>query len=149
VKLRAPTWAFFVPGAVAGAAMPSLGTMVRARWSVLLAGSPRLHAAFSFGGFAGAGAGLGLAFIALTITITFVLQRVREVTISRTDFIRQGIVAPFLPFLPVWVWILCRVWIGGFAQATGTFAPLPAAGMSLLTIVLVSWSMVAARRLDA
>jgi len=48
VKLRAPTWAFFVPGAVAGAAMPSLGTMVRARWSVLLAGSPRLHAAFSF-----------------------------------------------------------------------------------------------------
>jgi hypothetical protein len=28
--------------------MPSLGTMVRARWSVLLAGSPRLHAAFSF-----------------------------------------------------------------------------------------------------
>ena len=89
------------------------------------------------------------AFIALTITITFVLQRVREVTISRTDFIRQGIVAPFLPFLPVWVWILCRVWIGGFAQATGTFAPLPAAGMSLLTIVLVSWSMAAARRLDA
>ena len=28
--------------------MPSLGTLVRARWSVLLAGSPRLHAAFSF-----------------------------------------------------------------------------------------------------
>jgi MFS family permease len=48
VKLQAPTWAFFVSGAVAGAAMPSLGTMVRARWSVLLAGSPRLHAAFSF-----------------------------------------------------------------------------------------------------
>jgi predicted MFS family arabinose efflux permease len=48
VELRLPTWAFFVPGAVAGAAMPSLGTMVRARWSVLLAGSPRLHAAFSF-----------------------------------------------------------------------------------------------------
>ena len=37
-----------MPGAIAGAAMPSLGTMVRARWSVLLAGSPRLHAAFSF-----------------------------------------------------------------------------------------------------
>src|SRR5439155_26206685 len=41
-------WAFFVPGAVAGSAMPSLGAMVRARWSVLLTGSPRLHAAFSF-----------------------------------------------------------------------------------------------------
>jgi len=48
VQLRLPTWAFFVPGAIAGAAMPSLGTMVRARWSVLLAGSSRLHAAFSF-----------------------------------------------------------------------------------------------------
>jgi MFS family permease len=48
VELKLPTWAFFVPGAVAGAAMPSLGAMVRARWSVLLTGSPRLHAAFSF-----------------------------------------------------------------------------------------------------
>src|SRR5690349_14716818 len=48
VELRLPTWAFFVPGAVAGSAMPSLGAMVRARWSVLLRGSPRLHAAFSF-----------------------------------------------------------------------------------------------------
>src|SRR5256886_17515702 len=28
--------------------MPSLGAMVRTRWSVLLAGSPRLHTAFSF-----------------------------------------------------------------------------------------------------
>ena len=48
VESHLPIWAFFVPGAIAGAAMPSLGTMVRARWSVLLAGSPRLHAAFSF-----------------------------------------------------------------------------------------------------
>jgi MFS family permease len=48
VQLRLPTWAFFIPGAIAGATMPSLGAMVRARWSVLLAGSPRLHAAFSF-----------------------------------------------------------------------------------------------------
>ena len=48
VQLGLPTWAFFAPGAIAGAAMPSLGTLVRARWSVLLTGSPRLHAAFSF-----------------------------------------------------------------------------------------------------
>ncbi len=48
VESHLPIWAVFVPGAIAGAAMPSLGTMVRARWSVLLAGSPRLHAAFSF-----------------------------------------------------------------------------------------------------
>ena len=48
VQLRLPTWAFFPPGAIAGATMPSLGTMVRARWSALLAGSPLLHTAFSF-----------------------------------------------------------------------------------------------------
>jgi MFS family permease len=48
VQLQLPTWAFFVPGAVAGSTMPSLGTMVRARWSALLASSPRLHTAFSF-----------------------------------------------------------------------------------------------------
>jgi len=48
VQLHLPTWVFFVPGAVAGSTMPSLGAMVRVRWSVLLAGSPWLHAAFSF-----------------------------------------------------------------------------------------------------
>jgi len=48
VELQAPTWALFVSGAIAGTSIPSLGTLVRARWSVLLAGSPRLHTAFSF-----------------------------------------------------------------------------------------------------
>jgi MFS family permease len=48
VLLKAPTWVFFAPGAIAGGSMPSLGAMVRVRWSVLLAGTPRLHAAFSF-----------------------------------------------------------------------------------------------------
>src|SRR6202167_3428121 len=48
VLLKAPTWTLFVFGLIAGASMPSLGAMARARWSVLLAGSTRLHAAFSF-----------------------------------------------------------------------------------------------------
>ena len=47
VLLRAPTWTLFVFGVMAGASMPSLGPMARARWSVLLAGTTRLHAAFS------------------------------------------------------------------------------------------------------
>lgn len=47
VQSHAPDWALFIPGAVGGASMPALGPMVRARWSVLLAGSPRLHTAFS------------------------------------------------------------------------------------------------------
>jgi MFS family permease len=48
VELHLPVWAYFVSGAVAGTTMPSLGTLVRARWSVLLAGTPSLHTAFSF-----------------------------------------------------------------------------------------------------
>ena len=47
VQLGAPDWVLFLPGILAGASMPVLGPMVRARWSVLLAGSPRLHTAFS------------------------------------------------------------------------------------------------------
>ena len=47
VLARLPDWAWFVPGAIAGATVPSLGAMVRTRWSALLAGSPLLHTAFS------------------------------------------------------------------------------------------------------
>jgi len=47
VQLRGPDWTLFVSGVVGGATMPQLGPMARARWSVLLAGSPRLHTAFS------------------------------------------------------------------------------------------------------
>jgi MFS family permease len=46
-ELGAPLAAVMVPGALAGATMPSVGSMVRARWSVLLAGTGRLHTAFS------------------------------------------------------------------------------------------------------
>jgi predicted MFS family arabinose efflux permease len=46
-ELRAPVWALLITGCLAGASMPSLGSMVRARWSTLLAGSPRLHSAFA------------------------------------------------------------------------------------------------------
>lgn len=48
VKLRAPVWTWFVTSALSGATMPSLESMVRARWSALLTGTPGLHAAFSF-----------------------------------------------------------------------------------------------------
>jgi MFS family permease len=48
VELHAPDWVLFIPATVAGATMPSMGSMVRARWSNLLTGSPQLHTAFSF-----------------------------------------------------------------------------------------------------
>ncbi|MGD0375140.1 MAG: MFS transporter [Streptosporangiaceae bacterium] len=46
-ELRAPLWALLVTGALSGASMPSLGPMVRARWSTLLDDPARLHTAFS------------------------------------------------------------------------------------------------------
>jgi MFS family permease len=46
-QLRAPVWALLTTGAMAGASMPSIGSMVRSRWSAL-AGSPQqLHTAFA------------------------------------------------------------------------------------------------------
>jgi Major Facilitator Superfamily len=46
-RLRAPGWALMGCSGLAGAATPQLGSMVRARWSALLGGSPSLQAAFS------------------------------------------------------------------------------------------------------
>jgi MFS family permease len=48
VTLGAPDWTLFLCGVTGGATMPQTGPMARARWSALLAGSPRLHTAFSF-----------------------------------------------------------------------------------------------------
>jgi MFS family permease len=47
VALRWPDWTLFAFGVAGGATMPQTGPMARARWSALLAGSPRLHTAFS------------------------------------------------------------------------------------------------------
>jgi MFS family permease len=129
VELRAPTWAFFLPGAVSGSTTPSLGTMVRARWSTLLTGTSRLHAAFSFESVAdelcfiiGPGAvtllatdvhpasGVGVAVVlALTGTLWLAAQRGTEpsasarapVTVSRRPGAarRSGMAAPGLVVL--------------------------------------------------
>src|SRR5215469_11348228 len=44
----APLWTLFVTGAMFMSTMPSLGSVVRSRWSALLDDSPLLHTAFSF-----------------------------------------------------------------------------------------------------
>jgi MFS family permease len=46
-ELRAPLWALLLTGALAGASMPSVGSMVRSRWSTLLDDPARLHTAYS------------------------------------------------------------------------------------------------------
>ena len=44
----AAPWTYFVAAVLAGASMPPVGAMVRARWSNLLGGTPLLAPAFSF-----------------------------------------------------------------------------------------------------
>jgi MFS family permease len=47
-ELRAPFWVLLMTGLLAGASMPSIGTMVRTRWSKLVDGdAQRLHTAFA------------------------------------------------------------------------------------------------------
>ena len=46
-ELKAPIWVLIVTGCLAGSSMPSLGSMVRARWSALLRDPAALHAAFA------------------------------------------------------------------------------------------------------
>jgi len=46
-EARTPLWVLMITGGLAGSSMPSLGSMVRARWSGLLSGSPALHSAFA------------------------------------------------------------------------------------------------------
>jgi MFS family permease len=46
-EVRAPVWVLLITGCVAGSSMPSLGSMVRARWSALLDGTQLLHSAFA------------------------------------------------------------------------------------------------------
>jgi MFS family permease len=49
---RAPVWALAVTGVLSRASMPSLGPMVRSRWSRLLGGTALLDTAFSLEGIA-------------------------------------------------------------------------------------------------
>ncbi len=49
---RAPVWALAVTGGLSRASMPSLGPVVRSRWSRLLGGTALLDAAFSLEGIA-------------------------------------------------------------------------------------------------
>lgn len=46
--VEAPTWTFFIAAAIAGAALPVIGTAVRARWSYLLPESALLRTAYSW-----------------------------------------------------------------------------------------------------
>jgi MFS transporter len=44
----APSWSLFPVAGVMGSALPSVGSLVRARWTHLVAGTSRLHTAYAF-----------------------------------------------------------------------------------------------------
>ena len=48
VRLSAPSWTFYLCAALAGLLMPTVGSMVRARWSRIYSGTPTLHTAYAF-----------------------------------------------------------------------------------------------------
>jgi MFS family permease len=70
-QARAPAWTLLVSSWLAGAATPQLGSMVRARWSGLLAGSELLHAAFSLESVAGE-----VTFVAGPVLVTVLATEV-------------------------------------------------------------------------
>jgi len=43
----APVWTYFLSAAIAGAAVPNIGSLVRARWAAIYTGTSRLHTAYS------------------------------------------------------------------------------------------------------
>jgi len=47
VRSHAPTWTFYLFAALAGALMPAIGSMVRARWARIYAGTATLHTAYA------------------------------------------------------------------------------------------------------
>jgi predicted MFS family arabinose efflux permease len=48
LRFDAPTWVFYLCAALAGLLMPSIGSMVRARWSRIYSGTATLHTAYAF-----------------------------------------------------------------------------------------------------
>lgn len=76
-----PLWVVFVTVAVAGGALPPISSMIRTRWSYLLRGSPRLHAALSFESVVDE-----LVFIVGPVLVTF---------LSTTGHTTSGLVTAF------------------------------------------------------
>ncbi|GAA2017342.1 MFS transporter [Catenulispora yoronensis] len=48
VRFDEPTWSWFASAAVAGAFLPNVGALVRARWTKIYTGTAQLHTAYSF-----------------------------------------------------------------------------------------------------
>jgi hypothetical protein len=73
--IRAPEWMLIMSGALSRASMPSLGPMVRSRWSELLGGNDALDAAFSLEGIADE-----VIFIAAPVLVVALVTEVQPIS---------------------------------------------------------------------
>lgn len=73
------------------------------------------------------------AVIALSIIVFWILPHVTELSISRKEFFLQGILIPFLPALPLCLWMVYRVWI----EETFSTSPLSQT-LSLVVVLTVT-----------
>ena len=157
----APLWTFFIVAAIAGAALPVIGSAVRARWSYLLENSPLLRTAYSWesvvdefvfivgppvAAFTSAAFGpsfaVGLtAFLGATGTYTLLLQRTTEPP-ARLHEHSDGALAFAYPGMPAVLVVMAalgllfagvEVTVIATARESGN---TPAAG-----IVLAIWSV--------
>jgi MFS family permease len=115
-----PRWTTYALAAVAGGALPSVGTCVRARWAHMLKDDPsRLHTAFSFEAVADESvflvgpilvtmlatavhpvAGLGAALVSgVAGTYAFVVQRGTEPPVQTAD--ERGATRPPMPWVAI------------------------------------------------
>jgi O-antigen/teichoic acid export membrane protein len=85
--------------------------------------------------------------MALILTIFFVMPRIREIRIRPYHFLKQGVLRPALPFLPVIFWLFIRRWYSAVVSSYGLVAALPEATLILLTIGLLVRSAADLRRL--
>ncbi|HVQ87961.1 MAG TPA: MFS transporter [Actinomycetes bacterium] len=157
----APLWAFFLAAAVAGAALPVIGSIVRSRWTYLLGSSELLRTAFSWESVVdefvfivgpplaaftaatfGSAAAVGLtAALGASGTYALILQRSTEPP-ARTEGGHRGRLAIFYAGMPEILVVMAalgllfagiEVTVVATARETGN---IPAAG-----IVLAIWSV--------
>jgi MFS family permease len=147
--MEAPSWMLFVFALLAGV-MPSMGSMVRARWTEIYRGQPQLHSAFAFESvldelvyMAGPVFGIGLSvalfpeagvlaaasFLAVGCTL-FMMQKSTEPKPGEQPAIRSGSV---MRYPAMWIVVMVFVGIGmifgtvevaviAFAEAAGNKA---------------------------
>ena len=81
------------------------------------------------------------ASISLGIVICCVMPRIKEFKISSYDFIRQGVIKPVLPFVPLCLWLAGRGWYERLLPSHGAITFVPVVSMSIMTTYLVVRSM--------